>query len=722
MKVRRKREASILVVWAVLGLMLTGMGTLIGELWNLQVKGQSAFEEDFRSQSVRRVRLPAVRGKIYDTNGECLADSVPNYCIAIYTAELRAPRSAVANTLELIHTIEKYVGRKPDVTYRDLQRHFSLSPKQPLTAWKNLTPQELTAWRIGFEKETAPRGGSLLRRRIPGLDLGRPVEGNAIVIHTGELIKKPTTTAANTLELVYEISDRIGIPVEISLQDIENHIYARRPLPLLAWQNIDAKTMAKWADTCSNLTGTDIYYAPARNFPLGKTTAHLLGYTRTTDAVDEEEGKRVHYDIRGIQGVGKGLESYYDKLLRGEPGFQLIQIDSSGFRHRDLQVQPPQPGGDLILTIDQKIQQFAETALGMKQNGEDPNIPVRGACVVLDTNNGDVLAMVSSPTFDPNRFMRSPSYAGSLFKDKKLAPTFNRAVFGQYPPGSTFKPLAALGVLRVYPEFADKIYDCSGDVVVNRRKMRCDTWRSGGHGELDLRETIMCSCNVYMFRMALEAGFEPIHYIAEQMGIGQYAGLFPDLEEPPEQKDIKYGNLPDTANNDIDLCNMAIGQGALLASPLQMAMATVAIANGGTLYRPRLVKKWRTGTDEAYNDNPTWAIRHIDAPTEAFELVRGGMLDVIEDRRGTGGKARVPGMAIAGKTGTAQYNKRVNGEVVESQYTWMVSFAPYDFPRYAVAMIVEDGIFGGSTVGPRLSYLYQKIFEYDGTLAKEDTP
>ncbi len=716
MKVRRKREASVLVIWSVLALMLVGMGRLVAELWKLQVKQQSGFEEVFRHQSVRRVRLPSVRGKIYDTTGtNLLADSIPNYSIAIYTAELRAPRSAVANTLELVHEIWSRIGRKPDVTYDDIRRHLALSPNQPLVAWENLSREETATWRAAFENWTAPPRGSFLRRRIPGLDLGKPVQNNSIVIHTDELKMQQTSTAANTLELVYEIASRLGKPeLPVTLQDIKNHIYARRPLPLLVWQNIDEETMAKWSDTCSNLTGTDIYCEPARTYPEGENLAHLIGYTREADAVSEEEGERYDFDMRGLEGI-KGLESTYNDLLSGEPGYKLVQIDVSGFHHLDLQSKPPQPGGDLVLTIDKNIQQFAVEALSMKQNGED-DLPVRGAVVVIDPNSGDVLALASSPTFDPNAYMASNAYRRSLNTDP-LRRAVNRAVYGQYPPGSTFKPIAALGVLREHSEYAEIEHECRGSLVVNNRRMRC--WNRYGHGVVTLRQALMHSCNVYMFEMAQDVGFEPIHAMAREMGLGQYAGLFPDLDKPPEQKDLKYGNLPETAINNIDLCNMSIGQGAITASPLQMAMVVAAIANGGTLYRPRLVKQWRTGPNEEYNRNPTWAIRRIDAPVDAFELVRGGMHDVVEDPDGTAKKTRVPGVVIAGKTGSAQYRKLVDGEVVGSVYAWMISFAPYDFPRYAVAMMVEDGVSGGTTIGPRLSALYQKIFEYDGTLKKE---
>lgn len=719
MKVRLKREASVIVIWSVLGLMLAAMGVLVAELWKLQVLNNRGFEEVRRNQSVRRVRLPAVRGKIYDTNGECLADSIPSYCIAIYTAELRAPRSAAANTLELVHEIWARVGRPPDITYQAIRRHLALTPDQPLVAWSNLSNDAIARWRAEFEEWTAPPKGSLRRRTIPGLDLGKPLNGRSIVINTGDLERRGTSTAANTLELVYQISERLDIPREITFQDIKDQIFARRPLPLLAWKNIDERTMARWADTCSGLAGTDIYYRPARTYHEGETLAHLVGYTLEADAISEAEGERFHFDMRGIEGK-KGLESTYNDLLKGEPGYTLVQIDVSGFHNRDLQTKPPQPGGDLQLTIDKNIQRFAEEALALKQAGEDPDLPVRGAVVVLDPNNGDVLAMVSSPSFDPNEYMSSKRYRQGLLKDQ-TARTYNRAVFGQYPPGSTFKPVVSLGVLKEQPDYGENRHDCRGSLVVNNRTMKCWAHRSGGHGKVNLREGLMHSCNVYMFEMAQETGFDPIHDMAEQFGMGQYAGLFPNLDETPEQKDLKYGNLPDSAVNAIDLCNMSIGQGALTASPLQMAMVAAAIANGGSLYRPRLVKKWRTQPDSGYNRNPTWAIRRIDVPVEALELVRGGMYDVVEDRDGTAKKARVEGIRIAGKTGSAQYRKTVDGEVVNSVHTWMISFAPYDFPRYAVAMVVEDGVSGGNTIGPRLSALYSRLFEYDGTLKRRES-
>ncbi len=708
MKVRRQKQESLLVIWVVSALMLLGMGVLLSELWKLQVPRKSGFDEVFHNQSVRRVRLPAVRGKIYDTHGKCLADSVPNYCIAIYTEELFAPKSMVAKTLELMHEIWARVGRNPDIGYRDIQRHILLSPNEPLVFYDRLSDSELARWQAAFGRWNE-------KRKVPGLGNHDPLRDNNIVVETSELLERGTTTAANTLELVYEISERIGSPRAVTFQDIKNHIFARRPLPLLAWKNIDDRMMARWADSCTGLAGTDIFCMSARHYPEGENLAHLIGFTLAAEATREAAGERVDFDLRGIEGV-KGLEVKYNELLEGQPGSRLVQTDVSGFHYRDLQTQPPQPGGDLQLTIDANIQRFAKEALMLRQDGEARDVPVRGAVVVLDPNNGDVLAMVSSPTFNPNSYMADNAYRVAMLTNTTARPR-NRAIYGQYPPGSTFKPITALGVLKEYPGYGETIHECRGALVVDKRRMKC--WNRSGHGEIDLRKALMHSCNVYMFEMAKEVGYEPIHDMARQFGLGQYAGLFPDLEEEPAGKELKYGNLPDHAINTIDLCSMAIGQGGITASPLQMAMVAATIANGGTLYRPRLIKKWRTAPDREYQRNPTWAIRRIDVPMAALELVRGGMHDVVMDPQGTAKKARVPGIEIAGKTGSAQYTKSYDKETRKIDYgthTWMISYAPFDFPRYAVAFLVEDGKSGGSTVGPRLSALYQKIFEYDGTL------
>ena len=178
MKVRQPQRSSQLVIGALLIIILSGFTLLGTELWQLQVREQDGFETLFRNQSLRRVRLPAVRGKIYDTKDRVLADSIPNYCIAIYTHELRAPRSGVANVLEQVHEIWSRVGRPPNVTYEQIKTHMLKHPEQPLTVYSHLTDDEIRRWRTEFEKWTAPKRGSFRRQKIPGLDLGRPIQGS----------------------------------------------------------------------------------------------------------------------------------------------------------------------------------------------------------------------------------------------------------------------------------------------------------------------------------------------------------------------------------------------------------------------------------------------------------------------------------------------------------------------------------------------------------------
>ena len=719
MKIRRKKTTSVVVIWAVFALMVAGLALLASELWQLQVREKSGFDEVFRSQSVRRVRLPAVRGRIYDVHGKILADSVPNYCIAIYTSELRSPRSAIANTLELLHEIQDAIGRAPDISYHDVRTHLAVNRKQPLTAWKTLSDEEQEKLRRFIAEKTAPEKDALLPRPLPGIDVAHPLENGALQIQTRELLRQPTTTVANTLELIYKISDRLGEPeLPVTLKDIRDHIFARRPLPLLAWEHIDKATMAKWADTCSDLDGTSIYCQPDRHYDesVGISIGHLLGFTMEAGDKPLPEDQPFDFNMRGIEGK-KGLEDKYNDLLKGRSGFQLVQIDVSGYHHRDLQLDAPQPGGDLQLAIDANIQKFAWDALTMRLDTDPFDGPVRGAVVVLNPNNGDVLAMVSSPGFDPNRYIESNRYR-QLLMTNESAPTFNRAVYGQYAPGSTFKPIAALGVLREHPEYAEVTHDCHGFIMVGKRPMRCNA--SAGHGDnLTIRQTLEKSCNVYMYQMGMEVGYEPIRHMARDFGIGQVAGLFPDLDDPDAvfSNGGKYGNLPDTAKGLAGICNLSIGQGDLLVAPLQMAMVAAAIANGGDLYRPRLIRGFRKTPEAPFHEMPVSRIRHIEIPAQALEIVRGGMYDVVMGGREAAKVVQVDGIEIAGKTGTAEYGPKTEGK----KNTWMISFAPFSAPRYAIAFIVEDGVYGGTTVAPRLHELYQDIFEYDGSIAKEGT-
>lgn len=715
MKVRHHKPSGKIVIISTTVTVLLGFFILLLEISELQVQKQDGFERMFKNQSVRRVRIPAVRGKIFDTQNRCLADSVPNYCIAIYTHELRSPRSAIANSLELIHEIWSRIGINPNIDYINLKRHLSLTPNKPFQVYHDLNDEQIIHWRQQFEKWTAPPKNSFRRQRIPGLKLSYPVEDRSIFIQTSELLSKRTSTAANTLELIYEISSRTNLKRTTTLQEIKNHIYARRPLPLIAWNNLKMDSILQWADSCSSLRGTDIICYPDRNYTDGKHIAHLLGYTLKIQNIEDfSDIGKIHYDVSGLSGE-KGLEGIYNDILSGTPGYQILQVDAAGFHNRELQITKPIAGGDIKLTIDSEIQKICNDALNFQQPGEKNKI-VKGAVVILDPNNGDVLALASSPTFDPNKYMKSSKYRQEMMVDPHSS-TFQRAVFGQYPPGSTFKTITSLAALKEDEGFYDYQYNCLMGYKVSGRIMRCWIHSQGAtHGLLNLENALMRSCNIYMYETAQKIGYEPIYSMARQFGIGQYAGLFPKLNEQYIHKKLKYGNLPESANNAIDLCNLSIGQGQILTSPLQMAMVTAAIANDGKLFRPRLIKEFRNLPNEKFIKNPTYLIRDIDIDLKSLELVKSAMKKVVMNQNGTATRANIKKIEIAGKTGSAQYKKKIDDKITNHVYAWMISFAPYENPKYAIAMIIEDGVSGGQTVAPRLSKLYKDLFKYDGSL------
>ena len=229
---------------------------------------------------------------------------------------------------------------------------------------------------------------------MAGLKLGRPTEGNALVIQTSELIARRTSPAANTLALIYDISERIGLPRQIRFQDIKNHIYARRPLPLIAWDHLSPEILARWADRCSSLSGTDIVCLSDRNYPYGATTSHLIGYTLLSEAADSPPQKNASTIIY-VSSMEKKDSNEPIIASSGQAGYQLMQIDAAGFHHQLLTTTPAVSGGDLRLCIDAEIQKIIQKHWPL--NKKESAGPVRGAVVILDPNNGDVLAMSSAP-------------------------------------------------------------------------------------------------------------------------------------------------------------------------------------------------------------------------------------------------------------------------------------------------------------------------------------
>jgi len=595
-KIRRTEHSSSLRIYVVLLLMVGGFLLLGASLWRLQVSNVSQFEDRQRIQSLRRVRLPGIRGKIYDRNGLCLADNRPTYSIALFPEDIR----------------------------------------------------QSGPW---------------------------------------------SKTIDHAMGVMGDVSEITGLPSVIDRDKIWAHLKRRLPLPLILWRDIAPVSMARFSEQGIGLPGVDLYTQATRNYPYGPYTSHLLGYVGRANLDALKKTRDYSYYLPEMGGRA-GLEQLFDDFLRGEAGGKIVQIDVSGYHHGDLARREPKRGGDLQLTLDMEVQLLAHKALSTN----------RGAVVVLDPNNGDVLAMLSGPGYDANLFVpyiRSEDW--KALSEDPAKPLFNRAALGVYSPGSTFKPLVGLAASTVNPQAIHTIYDSPATFLIGRRVVE-----TRGHGKVNMRDALKHSANVYFFKTALENGYESIIEQSVAIGLGRKTGVEVDYEESGVVPDATWMRRERKGGwTDGDTCNLAIGQGYIGTTPLQMAMVTATIANGGYLYKPRLLRAYRETEEEFYSPVPNRRIGKMNWSDEAINVVRGGMHDVVMSRGGTGRKAAVKGLTFAGKTGTAEYGIKSEGK----KHTWMIAFAPFNDPQYAVAFLIEDGASGGSTVGPRMKVLMQGLLE-----------
>lgn len=568
-------------------------------------------------------------------------------------------------------------------------------------------------WRMqigrGWQYQTSHEQQSVRRIRVPAqrgmivdrngerLAENQPCYGIAIYLEELRQAGPRGKVVDRACELIARIAALTGLEPQIARRQIETHLVKRKPLPLVAWRNIGEPVMARLAESSEPLPGVDILVEARRVYPRGTLAAHLLGAIGRADAPDEDEGEeeRYHYYLPDMEGRG-GLEKKYNDRLAGQAGGRLVRVDVSGYRFDDLSVREARRGGDLRLAVDARIQQLAETVIA----------DTAGAVVVLDPRNGDVLALCSSPTFDPNAF--SPAIPAGLWKelqnDSRL-PLLNRAVAGAYAPGSTFKPFVALAALQSGKVNSQVAFLCPGVFTLGGHTFHCH--QGVAHGRVDMVRALEVSCNIFFCQLGLQCGVENIVTLASGAGLGRKTGIELDHEVT--------GLLPDPAWKrkktgegwrDGDTCNLSIGQGALLVTPLQMAVATAAIANGGMVVRPRLVLGVREPGESAFREVPAEPANRLNLDSRVLDRVREGMRAVIHSSEGTGARALVPGVLMAGKTGTAEYGLKEE----HRQHGWMVVFAPFYEPRVVAVMMMDEAVSGGISVGPRLQKLMSGVF------------
>ncbi len=528
------------------------------------------------------------------------------------------------------------------------------------------------------------RNGVLLAQNMPSFSL--------------ELVPEQVQDMETTLA---ELAQMVTID-EADLQRFRIRLAQKHPFESIPLRlRLSDEEVARFAVNRHRYPGVDIQARLTRDYPLGMAVAHAVGYV---GRINESELQQVDTsNYRGTNHIGKiGVERFYEGILHGEVGYQHVETNASGRVLRVLEQTSPRPGYDLYLSLDMALQNVAEEALAQR----------RGAVVAISPKSGEVLALVSLPTYDPNLFVNGISAAQyQELQNSPNQPLFNRALNGQYPPGSTIKPLVGLAGLEYQEVTPDNSTFCPGWYSLPGSQHRFRDWKRGGHGHTDLRTAIIRSCDVYFYNLSLTLGIDRIHKYLSHFGLGTRTGI--DLPGEPT------GLLPSREWKRAtrrqawfpgETLIAGIGQGYNLTTPLQLALATATLANRGAIMRPQMLHASRMpGSDTTTAQQPVVAGQVPVASPANWDTVIGAMQDVVHSPRGTA-HAISQGMTyhMAGKTGTAQVfgiaqDAKYEAEEIEERlrdHALFVGFAPLEDPQIAVAVIVENGGHGGSVAAP----------------------
>jgi len=425
---------------------------------------------------------------------------------------------------------------------------------------------------------------------------------------------------------------------------------------------------------------------PVRYYPYGNTCSHVLGHLGKISG--EEIGVLKNYGYKTVDLVGRGgIELYYNNYLRGEDGGRQTEVDARGRQLDVLGIREPERGRDITLTIDIELERYIDSLL----EGH------RGAVAVMESSSGEMLALVSKPDFDPNIFVAADGTGAirSLMRRRDY-PLVNRAISGAYPPGSVFKIVTATAALEMEKINKKERLDCAGFYMLGNRRFNC--WKKSGHGTQEITDGIKNSCNVFFYQIGRRAGVDGISQYALTYGFGAATGM-----------DLPYeaaGIVPDKAWKrrrkkeswyEGDTVNYAIGQGYLLVTPAQLLRMANAVGTEGELFVPSLVKK--------ISDVDIFAPekKHTGISEDTFKIIKEGMRKAVEERGGTASGARVDGMDIAGKTGTAETG------IERKTHAWFAGFSPVEKPKISLVIFLEYGGKGGAHPCSMASDIFKKL-------------
>ena len=642
---------------------------LSSKLWRLQISTGDRFQIRQENQSVRAIRLPATRGKILDRNDKPLAVNRLRFDVHIYIDELRA-------------------------LFRE--HYFRLKKDQKMN-------------------------------RIDQLKLGKEARYQVVS------------------NLTMQVSMRVGNPMILNQSRFQKHYEQRLYMPLSVMQDLSPVQVAKFVELIHGLPGVGLSVNPVRTYPNGDMAFHALGFLRRDDSPKDSKDVPFSYRYRLPDYVGiDGLEGIYDALLRGDAGAKTIRVNNISYRTSEDIWAWPESGRDIRLSINREIQLSAEEAL--KSNGSE----TRGSIIVMDPNNGDLLALVSKPGFDSNKFITGFSNDEiSQLNDNRLNRWVNRATGSgniAYPPGSIFKIISSIAYLEegVIKNPNNKIFN-QGFFRNEKLYPNYSLDDTAPPGDYDFIRAFKLSSNSYFIRYALtpdgrtdqwlqgkkilldwgnkfmlgKKTISPISISGEKLAspVREGSGYFPSLDN--EYKNLnQYGKKNRWAAGDV--ANLCIGQGEITVTPLQMAVMTSAIANGGEIIQPRLllaVSSLRENNQFHSIKVPRKVIKNLNLKDETVSLLHKAMLADVDDRDGSGRGARVSGISIGGKTGTAQkqvptgkYSTKTGSRLFRMDHiTWFVSFAPVESPKYVVVVMVESGASGGKICAPIAGKVYRAI-------------
>jgi len=644
-----------------------GFFVLMAGLWWVQIVSAGEYQSHLETQSYRTVRIPAMRGKILDCEGRVLAENSPRYNLSLYFGDLSGAFQAEYNHLRPT----EYIKKSPPI--------WEFWDRTPSYVQKNTPLQKYQIYNLKWQ--------------------ARYAVANDLVSKMSQTIGQPLTFNYTNFARAYESSLYVPYPIA---------------------QNLDPVEVARFEENYSPGTGVDMDVQTTRVYPNGAMAEDVLGYVRQDDSSIQDEDAFFNYRLPDYSGV-VGIEGSYDKQLHGHAGEDYVMVNNLGYSQTNDIGNQPEPGHNVVLTLDLDIQRAAEQSLQQKQ-GPD----VHAAIVVMNVRNGDVLAMVSSPAVDPNFFAHNlppdemqKQYA--LLEDTNLMPQINRATDGDYAPGSIFKPIVGLAALE---DGLDPNENYHVDENPKRPGKGCI--RIGERiigdlvppGDYNFKRAIEMSSNSYFIFYGLRTGIQKVVAMSEKFHFGERTGVLPGQESKGIFPSLKKVEGRDWREG--DSAYICFGQGQMAVTPIQIAVAYSAIANGGYVLWPRLVQRIEPQdphSGEAPVIIPSGVVRdQIGVSARSLHILQDAMLGETEE--GSGHQAQVPGLRICGKTGTAQVENE-KGEQVGQNF-WFASFAPYGDPKYAVIVAVQKPAnyqgFGGTVCAPIAHDIYTELVKKDPSI------